>query len=110
MSSTIDVRVPDIGDFKDVPVIEVLVKPGQTIAKETPLVVLESEKASMEVPSSADGTVADVKLKPGDKVSQGSVILTLQSGDGAASQAQPTPQAAPQPQPQQQAAPQATIR
>lgn len=81
--STIDIRVPDIGDFKDVPVIEVLVKTGDTIAKETPLVVLESEKASMEVPSSASGTVADVKVKPGDKVSEGSVIVTLQSGDGA---------------------------
>jgi pyruvate dehydrogenase E2 component (dihydrolipoamide acetyltransferase) len=77
--STIDVRVPDIGDFKDVPVIEVLVKAGDTIAKETPLVVLESEKASMEVPSSASGTVSDVKVKPGDKVSEGSVLLTLQS-------------------------------
>ncbi|HZY99223.1 MAG TPA: dihydrolipoyllysine-residue acetyltransferase [Candidatus Baltobacteraceae bacterium] len=79
--STIDVRVPDIGDFKDVPVIEVLVKAGDTVAKETPLVVLESEKASMEVPSSSSGVVADVKVKPGDKVSEGSVLLTLQ-GDG----------------------------
>jgi pyruvate dehydrogenase E2 component (dihydrolipoamide acetyltransferase) len=77
--SVIDVRVPDIGDFKDVPVIEVLVKPGDTIAKETPLVVLESEKASMEVPSSAAGTVSDVKVKPGDKVSEGSVLLTISS-------------------------------
>jgi pyruvate dehydrogenase E2 component (dihydrolipoamide acetyltransferase) len=79
----IDVRVPDIGDFKDVPVIEVLVKPGDTIAKETPLVVLESEKASMEVPSSAAGTIADVKVKAGDKVSEGSVLVTVE--DGAAS-------------------------
>ncbi|MBV8155066.1 MAG: dihydrolipoyllysine-residue acetyltransferase [Candidatus Eremiobacteraeota bacterium] len=78
--STIDVRVPDIGDFKEVPVVEVLVKAGDTIAKETPLVVLESEKASMEVPSSAEGTVAEVKVKPGDKVSEGSVLLTLQGG------------------------------
>ncbi len=77
--SVIDVRVPDIGDFKDVPVIEVLVKAGDTIAKETPLVVLESEKASMEVPSSAAGTVSDVKVKPGDKVSEGSVLLTISS-------------------------------
>ncbi|HEY1976319.1 MAG TPA: dihydrolipoyllysine-residue acetyltransferase [Candidatus Baltobacteraceae bacterium] len=85
--STIDIRVPDIGDFKDVPVIEVLVKAGDTIAKETPLVVLESEKASMEVPSSASGTVADVKVKPGDKVSEGSVIVTLQ-GDGASTKSE----------------------
>jgi pyruvate dehydrogenase E2 component (dihydrolipoamide acetyltransferase) len=76
----IDVRVPDIGDFKDVPVIEVLVKPGDRIAKETPLVVLESEKASMEVPSSAAGTVADVRVRAGDKVSEGSVIVTVEDG------------------------------
>src|SRR5215469_16981283 len=99
--STIDIRVPDIGDFKDVPVIEVLVKAGDTIAKETPLVVLESEKASMEVPSSASGTVADVKVKPGDKVSEGSVIITLKGGDGAAPAAAPT---AVEEQPQPQAA------
>jgi pyruvate dehydrogenase E2 component (dihydrolipoamide acetyltransferase) len=80
-----EIRVPDIGDFKDVPVIEVLVKPGDAVAKETPLVVLESEKASMEVPSSAAGVVADVKVKPGDKVSQGSLIVTLAAkGNGAA--------------------------
>jgi pyruvate dehydrogenase E2 component (dihydrolipoamide acetyltransferase) len=90
--STIDIRVPDIGDFKEVPVVEVLVKAGDTVAKETPLVVLESEKASMEVPSSASGTVAEVKVKPGDKVSEGSVIITLQS-DGTA--VPPTPQTAP---------------
>jgi pyruvate/2-oxoglutarate dehydrogenase complex dihydrolipoamide acyltransferase (E2) component len=93
--STIDIRVPDIGDFKEVPVVEVLVKAGDTIAKETPLVVLESEKASMEVPSSASGTVAEVKVKPGDKVSEGSVIVTLQ-GDGApAAPAAPAPAATP---------------
>lgn len=77
MSDTIEVRVPDIGDFKDIPVIEVLVKPGDTIAKETPLVVLESDKASMEVPSSAAGVVQSVAVKPGDKVSEGSVIVTV---------------------------------
>ena len=81
MSDTIEIRVPDIGDFKDIPVIEVLVKPGDTIAKETPLVVLESDKASMEVPSSAAGVVQDVKLKVGDKVSQGSVILSVASSE-----------------------------
>ena len=77
MSDTIEVRVPDIGDFKDIPVIEVLVKPGDTIAKETPLVVLESDKASMEVPSSAAGVVQSVAVKLGDKVSEGSVIVTV---------------------------------
>ncbi|HEY5426052.1 MAG TPA: dihydrolipoyllysine-residue acetyltransferase [Candidatus Tumulicola sp.] len=112
MSDPIDIRVPDIGDFKDVVVIEVLVKPGQTIAKETPLLVLESEKASMEVPSSAAGTVRDVNVRVGDKVSQGTVVLTL---DGAAPAAgseapaqqperpaiapAPAPVAAPAPQP-----------
>jgi len=77
VSDTIEIRVPDIGDFKDIPVIEVLVKPGDTIAKETPLVVLESDKASMEVPSSAAGVVQSVAVKPGDKVSEGSVIVPV---------------------------------
>lgn len=85
MSQTIDVRVPDIGDFKNVPVVEVLVRPGQSVAKEAPLVVLESDKASMEVPSTTDGTVQDVKVRVGDKVSQGTVILTLVVQDEAAS-------------------------
>lgn len=89
-SATVDLVVPDIGDFKDVPVVEVLVKPGQTVAKETPLLVLESEKASMEVPSAAAGTIVDVKLKPGDKVSQGSAIATLAaSGPGVPSTPSP---------------------
>jgi pyruvate dehydrogenase E2 component (dihydrolipoamide acetyltransferase) len=77
--STIDIPVPDIGDFKDVPVIEILVKPGDTVAKEAPLVVLESDKASMEVPASAAGVVEDIRVKLGDKVSQGSIILTLRT-------------------------------
>jgi pyruvate dehydrogenase E2 component (dihydrolipoamide acetyltransferase) len=74
---TIELKVPDLGDFKDVPVIEVLVKPGDRIEKETPLVTLESEKASMDVPASAGGTIKDVRIKPGDKISQGTVIATL---------------------------------
>ena len=77
MSDSSEVRVPDIGDFKDVPVIEVLVKPGDTIKRETPLVTLESDKASMEVPSTAEGVVDAVTVKVGDKVSQGSVLLRL---------------------------------
>ncbi len=80
--SQIEVRVPDIGDFKDVPVIEVLVKPGDRVKKNDSLITLESEKASMEVPAEADGVVADVKVKVGDRVSQGSTILVL-SSDGA---------------------------
>jgi len=79
MSETIEVRVPDIGDFKDVPVIEVLVKPGDRVKKNDSLITLESEKASMEVPAEADGVVVDVKVKVGDKVSRGSPILVLGS-------------------------------
>jgi len=76
-SRTIDVTVPDIGDFSDIPVIEVLVKPGDKVEKESPLVTLESEKASMEVPSPEAGVVKDVVLKVGDKVSKGTKILSL---------------------------------
>jgi pyruvate dehydrogenase E2 component (dihydrolipoamide acetyltransferase) len=77
MSQAIEVRVPDIGDFKDVPVIEVLVKPGDRVKKNDSLITLESEKASMEVPAEADGVVEDVKVKVGDKVSEGSPIVVL---------------------------------
>ena len=74
----IDVRVPDIGDFKDVPVIEVLVKVGDEIAAEAPLITLESDKATMEVPSPAAGIVREIVVKAGDKVSQGSLIARLE--------------------------------
>jgi pyruvate dehydrogenase E2 component (dihydrolipoamide acetyltransferase) len=77
VSDTIDVRVPDIGDFKDVPVIEVLVKPGDRVKKNDSLVTLESDKASMEVPSVADGVVAEIKVRVGDKVSEGTTIVVL---------------------------------
>jgi pyruvate dehydrogenase E2 component (dihydrolipoamide acetyltransferase) len=77
-----EVKVPDIGDFKDVPVIEVLVKPGDTVKKDDSLVVLESDKATMEVPAPAGGTVKELRVKLGDKVSEGTVILTLE-GDAA---------------------------
>ena len=83
----IDVAVPDIGDFKDVPVISVLVKVGDTVAKEDPLVELESDKATMEVPSPAAGKVVEVSVKEGDKVSEGSVILVLEGAGGAAAPA-----------------------
>src|SRR5215831_14563366 len=79
-----EVRVPDIGDFKDVPVIEVHVKPGQTIKAEDPLVTLESDKATMDVPAPFGGTVQEVKLKVGDKVSEGTVVLTLSTGGSPA--------------------------
>lgn len=86
MSETIEVRVPDIGDFKDVPVIEVLVQAGDRVKKNESLITLESEKASMEVPSEADGVVQDVRVKVGDKVSQGSPILVLSSGSAEAAE------------------------
>ena len=82
-----DVKVPDIGDFKNVPVISVLVKAGDTVAKEDPLVELESDKATMEVPSPAAGKVLEVLVKEGDKVSEGSVILVLEGAGGAAAPA-----------------------
>jgi pyruvate dehydrogenase E2 component (dihydrolipoamide acetyltransferase) len=91
-----EVRVPDIGDFKEVPIIEVMVKPGDTIKPEQPLVTLESDKASMEVPSPLGGVVADLKVKLGDRVSEGAVILTLVT-DAVAAQARPAPQPAPSP-------------
>jgi pyruvate dehydrogenase E2 component (dihydrolipoamide acetyltransferase) len=77
--STIEVKVPDIGDFTDVPVIEVFVKPGDTVAAEDSLVTLESDKATMDVPSPAAGKVKDVRVKLGDKVSEGSLIVVLES-------------------------------
>jgi dihydrolipoamide dehydrogenase len=86
--SLIDVRVPDIGDFKDVPIIEVAVKSGDRVKPEDPLITLESDKASMEVPSPSAGTVKEVKVKIGDKVSEGSLILTLETGMTVAAAAQ----------------------
>ena len=94
--STIDVKVPDIGDFRDVPVIEVLVKPGDTVKAEDSLVTLESDKATMDVPSPSAGTVKELKVKPGDKVSEGSVILTLDSAAVSASKPPSNAQAAAQ--------------
>ena len=76
---TNEVKVPDIGDFKEVEVIEVLVKPGDSVAKEQSLITLESDKATMEIPSPAAGTVQSIRLKVGDKVSKGSPILLLDS-------------------------------
>jgi pyruvate dehydrogenase E2 component (dihydrolipoamide acetyltransferase) len=84
VATSIEVLVPDIGGFKDVSVIDVLVKDGQLIDKETPLVTIETEKAAMDVPAPSAGRIATVKLKTGDKVSEGSLILTLEPADGAA--------------------------
>lgn len=79
----VELTVPDLGGFDDIPVIEVLVNPGDTVAKDTPLVTLESDKATMEVPASSGGVVKDVRVKIGDKVSQGSVLVTVESADAA---------------------------
>jgi dihydrolipoyl dehydrogenase len=91
MAQTIEVKVPDIGDFKDVPVIDVLVKPGDTIAAEASLVTLESDKATLDVPSPAAGTVKEVKVKVGDRVSKGSLVLLLETAAAAAAESVPAP-------------------
>ena len=90
--STIEVKVPDIGDFHDIPVIEVLVKAGDAVAADDSLVTLESDKATMDVPSPAAGIVREVRLKVGDKVSEGAVVLVLAA---AAAAAAPSPQPSP---------------
>ena len=91
----LEIRVPDIGDFRDVPVIDVLVKPGDAVRKEDALVTLESDKATMDVPSTHSGTVVEVRLKVGDKVSQGSAIAVLEvAGAPAAAGAPPKAEAA----------------
>jgi dihydrolipoyl dehydrogenase len=87
----IEVKVPDIGDFKDVDVIEVLVKPGDRVAKEGSLVTLESDKATMEIPSSDAGIVKELRVRVGDKVSKGSVIALLEAESAAAAPAPPSP-------------------
>src|ERR1051325_2967208 len=94
------VPVPDIGDFKEVEVIEILVKPGDKIAKEQSLVTLESDKATMEIPSPGAGTVKELRLKVGDKVSQGSAILVLDATEAQQPAAQqPAAKEAPKPAP-----------
>ena len=105
MAEVIEVAVPDIGDFTDVPVIEVLVEPGQTVQEEDPLVTLESDKATMEVPAPRAGKVAEVRIAVGDKVSEGTVVLTLEPAGGGdeptADQEEPTePAPAPKPPPE----------
>lgn len=103
MANAIEVKVPDIGDFKNIPVIEILVKPGDTVSAEDPLVTLESDKATMEVPSPAAGVVREIRIKVGDKVSEGALVLMLEAGGDApaVSKAVPPPAApaaaAPQP-------------
>ncbi|MGN6809031.1 MAG: biotin/lipoyl-containing protein, partial [Trinickia sp.] len=88
MSEAIEVKVPDIGDFKDIPVIDILVKPGDAVEKEQSLITLESDKATMDVPSPAAGTVKEIKVKQGDPVSEGTLIVVLEGG-GAPATAKP---------------------
>ena len=105
MAQFVEVKVPDIGDFKDVAVIELLVKPGETVRVEQSLISVESDKASMEIPSSAAGVVKELKVKLGDTVSEGSVVLVLEvNGTGAAAAPAAAP-AAPAPAPAAASAP-----
>ncbi|WP_295546983.1 dihydrolipoyllysine-residue acetyltransferase [uncultured Pseudacidovorax sp.] len=104
--AAVEVKVPDIGDFDEVAVIEVLVKPGDTVKAEQSLITVESDKASMEIPSSAAGVVKEVKVNVGDKVKEGSIVLILEGeGAGAPAAAAPAPAEAAAPAPAPQAAP-----
>ena len=94
MSNPIEVKVPDIGDYKNIPVIEVFVKVGDTVAVEDTLITLESDKATLDVPSSHAGIVKEIKVKVGDKISEGSVVVMLEVANSAdAPSAKPTPAA-----------------
>ena len=84
MPKLIEVKVPAIGDFKNIPIIEVLVKPGDTVKPEDPLVTLESDKATLDVPAPISGVIKELKAKIGDKVSEGSLILTLEVVEASA--------------------------
>ena len=99
MANTMEVKVPDIGDFKDVPVVEIMVSVGARIEKEDPLVSLESDKATIEVPAPAAGTVRSIELKVGDKVSQGTLVLVLEADDTAGAPAVAAAVPAPAPAP-----------
>ena len=115
MARVQEVKVPDIGDFKDVEIVEVIAKPGDEVQPEDPLITLESDKASMEVPAPFAGKVTDVKVKPGDRVSEGDLILLMEAGEVSSPVQPPSPEgmqesdahpiAAPQPSPEQAAAP-----
>ncbi|HPF60350.1 MAG TPA: dihydrolipoyl dehydrogenase [Candidatus Competibacteraceae bacterium] len=91
MNPLVEVKVPDIGDFKDVPVIEIFVKPGDSIQVEDPIITLESDKASMEVPSTIAGQVTEVKVQLGDKVSEGSLLMVVEAATASASTPSPSP-------------------
>src|ERR1700735_1078257 len=91
-----EIRLPDIGDFKDVPIIDILVAPGQSVRKAETILTLESDKASMDVPAPEDGVIGEIRVKVGDKVTQGDLLATYSAG-GEAKQARgpTTPKAAP---------------
>ena len=91
MSKIIAINVPDIGNFKDIPVIEILVKVGETVTAEQSLVTLETDKATMDVPAPAAGVVKELKVKVGDTVSEGSVILMLETAEQSQKQIPPSP-------------------
>src|SRR5471030_263539 len=95
MNDTVEIKVPDIGDFKGIYVIEVLVKPGDAVEKETSLITVESDKATMEIPSPAAGVVKELKLKVGDKVSEGTLIMLLETAGAATAAPIPQPAVAP---------------
>src|ERR1700729_1122924 len=101
-----EIRLPDIGDFKDVPIIEILVAPGQTVRKDETILTLESDKATMDVPAPEDGVIGEVRVKVGDKVSEGAGLATYVHGEqakpaaaapsyGGAEIQEPMPKAAP---------------
>ena len=105
MSNTVQIKVPDIGDFKEVEVIEVLVAVGDTIKAEQSLITVESDKASMEIPASQGGVVKSINVKVGDKVAEGTVVLEVEASDAAAPAAKEAPKAAEAPKPAAPAAP-----
>src|SRR5690349_14340605 len=103
--SIVEVKVPDIGDFKEVEVIELMVKVGDTIKVDQSLITVESDKASMEIPSSAAGVIKELKVKVGDKVAEGTLLLLVEAEGGAAAPAPAPAAAAPAPAPAAAAAP-----
>src|ERR1700704_1715471 len=97
--TTVEVKVPDIGDFAEVEVIELLVKPGDAVKAEQSLITVESDKASMEIPASHAGVVKELKVKIGDKVAEGSLLLLLEVSEGAAAGSVTAGNATPTPTP-----------
>src|SRR5450432_3373383 len=113
VANIVDVKVPDIGDYKDVPIIEILVKPGDVVKADASLVTLESDKATMDVPAPKAGTIREILAKIGDKVAMGSLILRMEEAGGAAASSASAPAAAPAsapaPAPSAPAAPAAAV-